>query len=109
MPQKECNGTRGIVLNNYAYFVFMYETTYKLRVVIAAEQRSLVGWLALVYTGVMGDKVSLQYNVIKILSRIKPLPLALCEFILSLTAVTARFLGRVGVGYSFIIPLLCNY
>lgn len=38
------------------------------------------------YTEVMGDKVSLQYNVIKILSRIKPLPPAHFELIFSLTA-----------------------
>lgn len=83
---------------------------HKPTVAIFTEQRSLVGWLALVYTGVMGDEVSLQYNVIKILSRIKSLPPALCEFILSLTAVTAKSLKetqREG-GNSFTIPSLCN-
>lgn len=42
------------------------------------------------YTAVMGDKASPQYNVIKILLKIKRLPPARCEFILSLTAVTAK-------------------
>jgi len=42
------------------YFFFLCMRQQKTRITISAEQRSLVAWLALVYTRVMGDKVSLQ-------------------------------------------------
>lgn len=57
------------------------------------RRTKIISWVisaCVPYTTVMGDKVSPQYNVIKILLKIKRLLPARCEFILSLTAVTAK-------------------
>lgn len=105
MPQKEHNGTCGTAFNHYAYFLFVYETT-KAKSCYFCRTK-IISWMistCVRYTGVMGDKVSLHYNVIKILSRIKPLPAAHCEFILSLTAVTANF-WREGFYRGYIVQL----
>lgn len=62
------------------------------------------------YTGVMRNKVFLQYDVIKMLSRIKPLPPAHCQFILSFTAATVekeREQERETIIFS--MPSMCKY